>query len=76
MAVKSNEQQRYEEFWQQNTYVSGSYDQRRDFELLAQELSKREQHGTRANRLFYLALPSSIFEVVTTFVRETCMGEK
>lgn len=75
MQVKPDEQSRYEEFWSANYYVAGSYDQRRDFELLNQELINFEK-VPHANRLFYLALPPSVFESVTKFIKETCMGQK
>ncbi|XP_026474189.1 glucose-6-phosphate 1-dehydrogenase [Ctenocephalides felis] len=75
MKVKPEEQARYEQFWKANFYISGNYDSRRDFELLNQELSKHEA-GPYGNRLFYLALPPSVFEEVTVHIRNTCMGEK
>lgn len=74
MKVKDCEQERYEEFWGVNHYVRGSYDTRRDFELLDQEMQKV---GTaRANRIFYLALPPSVFDVVTTNLKGCCMASQ
>ncbi|XP_066997897.2 glucose-6-phosphate 1-dehydrogenase isoform X2 [Anabrus simplex] len=75
MKVKPTEEARYEEFWKLNHYVSGNYDSRRDFELLNQTLNARET-GPVAHRLFYLALPPSVFEQVTVFIRNACMAEK
>lgn len=37
-----------------------------------QELTRHER--SPANRLFYLALPPSVFEPVTTHLKETCMS--
>ena len=71
--VKDDEMERYEEFWAANDYIAGGYDQRRDFELLDQEMSKR---GATGNRLFYLAVPPSVFEVVTANIRNACMASK
>ena len=73
MKVKDDEIERYEQFWKLNHYVAGSYTERRDFEMLNQELSKFDSLSS-ANRLFYLALPPSVFEAVTTLIRNTCMG--
>lgn len=70
--AKPAEAERLEQFWNINYYVKGSYDARRDFELLNQELTKLA--GDRANRIFYLALPPSVFEPVTTNIRECCMA--
>lgn len=74
MKVKEGQEERYEQFWKVNHYVRGSYDTRRDFELLDQELTKV---GTvRANRIFYLALPPSVFQVVTTNLKACCMADQ
>ena len=47
--------------------ISGSYDTKRDFEMLAQEMGGVEKG--RNNRLFYLALPPSVFKPVTTMIK-------
>ncbi|KAF7287712.1 hypothetical protein GWI33_003353 [Rhynchophorus ferrugineus] len=39
------------------------------------EISQFEK-GPVANRLFYLALPPSVFEDVTVLIKNACMGEK
>ncbi|CAG9808115.1 unnamed protein product [Chironomus riparius] len=73
MKVKDEEKEKYEQFWKINYYVAGSYTERRDFEMLNQEMSKHDNLST-ANRLFYLALPPSVFEPVTVNIRNTCMA--
>ena len=73
--VKPNEQDKYEEFWKLNKYMSGSYDSASDFNRLNESLSQREV-GSQANRLFYLALPPSVFEIVTVHIKNECMGKK
>lgn len=75
MKATGDEQQRLNEFWKLNYYVSGDYDARTDFEMLNQEMSKFET-GVSANRLFYLALPPSVFENVTVHIKNSCMGTK
>lgn len=75
MKVKADERERFEAFWAANEYVAGAYDKRRDFELLNQELEKNER-GPSSNRLFYLALPPSVFETVTSHLRDSCMASK
>ncbi|XP_042214326.1 glucose-6-phosphate 1-dehydrogenase-like [Homarus americanus] len=72
MKVGESEQERYEQFWKVNSYVKGSYDTRRDFELLDQEMNKVAT--PRANRIFYLALPPSVFDIVTTNLKGCCMA--
>lgn len=75
MKVRKGEEQLYEEFWAINYYISGKYDVRSDFEKLNQAISQYEK-GPVANRLFYLALPPSVFEDVTILIKNTCMAEK
>ncbi|CAH1998148.1 unnamed protein product [Acanthoscelides obtectus] len=75
MKVKESEEEKYEDFWKINHYVSGQYDSRTDFEKLNQELNKFEK-GPVANRIFYLALPPSVFEPVTVHIRHACMALK
>ncbi|XP_075219480.1 glucose-6-phosphate 1-dehydrogenase Zw isoform X2 [Lycorma delicatula] len=76
MKVKPEEKERYEEFWKLNHYFAGNYDSRKDFELLNQELSRHEPNTGVANRLFYLALPPSVFEVVTVNLKNTCFAKR
>lgn len=73
MKVKDDEGEKYEAFWKNNYYLAGSYTERRDFEMLNQEISKFDS-ASNANRLFYLALPPSVFGAVTVNIRDTCMA--
>jgi glucose-6-phosphate 1-dehydrogenase len=72
--VKPGEEELADRFWGLNHYVSGGYDKRGSFELLNQEMSRHEKPSNAANRLFYLALPPSVFETVTLHLKETCMS--
>merc|ERR1712117_454982 len=69
---KEGEEQQLEQFWNNNHYVAGSYDTQRDFEMLNQEMSGVEKG--QANRLFYLALPPSVFKPVTSMLKAACMS--
>lgn len=75
MKVKTDEAEKYEEFWKRNHYVAGSYDVQKDFKVLNNELMTHEK-GDTAHRLFYLALPPTVFESATVHIRNVCMGEK
>lgn len=68
--VAPGDKAKYEQFWQLNYFVAGAYDSSRDFKLLDQEISQF------ANRIFYLALPSVVFETVTKMIKDTCMSKK
>ena len=67
--AKEGEEDLLEQFWKANQYVAGSYDTQRDFELLNQEMTAVEKG--HANRLFYLALPPSVFKPVTSMLKVT-----
>lgn len=73
--VKAGEEEKFEKFWQNNFYMSGSYDKRIDFEMLNQEITKYEK-GPTSNRIFYLALPPSVFEPATVNIRNACISIK
>lgn len=75
MKVKPGEEERYEEFWKLNHYMAGAYDNEADFAELNRRIEQHE-NGQFANRLFYLALPPSVFETCTVHIRHTCMGKK
>ncbi|KAK4324918.1 hypothetical protein Pmani_004478 [Petrolisthes manimaculis] len=74
MEVKEAEQERYEQFWELNCYVRGSNDTQRDFELLNQKIT--EVGTDRANRIFHLAIPPSLFVIVTSNIKKFCMATK
>ncbi|GBP23110.1 Glucose-6-phosphate 1-dehydrogenase [Eumeta japonica] len=75
MNVRPGEEEKFEQFWQVNSYESGAYDKRVDYELLNQHISKFEK-GPIANRIFYLAVPPSVFEKVTENIRNACVSIK
>lgn len=67
----------HEEFSLQIKYVSGSYDNGAGFELLNKTISENEtsennQPGN-SRRLFYLALPPSVYPSVCKMIRSYCM---
>ncbi|XP_041988423.1 glucose-6-phosphate 1-dehydrogenase [Aricia agestis] len=75
MKVRAGEEELYEQFWAANDYVAGSYDKRIDYELLDQAITKHER-GPVANRIFYLAVPPTVFGDVTVNIRNACVALK
>ncbi|KAH0628843.1 hypothetical protein JD844_010430 [Phrynosoma platyrhinos] len=67
------EEQKLNDFFACNSYVSGKYDDKASFEQLNAHLNALH-NGEKANRLFYLALPPSVYEHVTANIRHTCMS--
>ncbi|KAH8414124.1 hypothetical protein KR222_007752, partial [Zaprionus bogoriensis] len=75
LGIEPQEQAKFEQFWSElNSYVSGQYDDGVGFERLSRQLAEREQ-GRPANRVFYLALPPSVYELVTLNIKKHCMSE-
>nr|AJG43849.1 glucose-6-phosphate 1-dehydrogenase [Bicyclus anynana] len=75
MKVRPGEESKFDQFWEANDYLAGSYDRRIDYELLNQHISKYEK-GLRANRIFYLAVPPTVFEDVTVNIKNACIAIK
>lgn len=75
MKVRPGEESKFDEFWDANEYVAGSYDRRVDFELLNQHISKYEKEPL-ANRIFYLAVPPTVFEDATLNIKNACIALK
>ncbi|XP_072936345.1 glucose-6-phosphate 1-dehydrogenase [Epargyreus clarus] len=75
MKVRPGEEDKFESFWEANDYVAGSYDKRIDYEKLNQVIFKYEK-GPVANRIFYLAVPPTVFEDVTVNIRNACVSIK
>eukprot|EP00731_Ephydatia_muelleri_P001150 Em0001g1150a len=71
---KENEKSLMDQFWASNRYMSGSYTDKESIAKLNAELKKLENGYDVGNRLFYLALPSSVFEEVASCLRETAMS--
>ena len=73
LQVKDDEASKLEGFWSINSYVKGSYTEREAFENLNREMLKIEE-SMAGNRLFYLALPPSVFASVTSNIKACCMS--
>jgi glucose-6-phosphate 1-dehydrogenase len=68
------ERPKLEEFFARNSYVSGQYNDPASYQHLNSHMNALHQ-GSQANRLFYLALPPTVYEAVTKNIRETCMSQ-
>ena len=71
--VQPEEEEKYKEFWKLNKYIAGSYNNADDFKALRKVLN-HNVNGTASNRLFYLALPPTVFESVTVLIKNACRG--
>lgn len=73
--TKESEQQ-LEEFCELCTYVSGQYDKDESFQVLEQHLQDIEKGRTETHRLFYMALPPSVFTIVSQHLKKVCYPTK
>ena len=74
--VNEEEKSLFDQFIAQNVYVQGTYDSSNDFVRLAQAVISLEVNHERANRLFYLALPPTVFASVTQLIHDHCMTDR
>ena len=69
--TKAMEEQ-LEDFCNLCTYISGQYDQDDSFITLNKHLEEIEQGRKEQNRVFYMALPPSVFITVSQHLKKNC----
>ena len=77
--VKEGQEKRLDDFFSMCAYVNGPYDKVEGFVGLDSALIKIEDQtapGKTANRVFYLALPPSVFMPVTQNIKAACMSKR
>jgi len=65
-------EQQLKEFCDCCTYVSGQYDKDESFIELRKALETIEEGRTDQNRVFYMALPPSVFTTVSQHLKKNC----
>ncbi|KAK4240010.1 glucose-6-phosphate dehydrogenase [Achaetomium macrosporum] len=65
-------EQQLDEFCNICTYVSGQYDRDESFLQLNKHLEELEQGRKETHRLFYMALPPSVFTIVSQHLKKCC----
>lgn len=81
MKIKPNEENKFQEFINKNHYLVGSYDKSEHFAQLNSKIVEIARMGKcenveDANRIFYLALPPSVYTNVTKLLSENCKAKK
>ncbi|XP_012816652.1 glucose-6-phosphate 1-dehydrogenase isoform X1 [Xenopus tropicalis] len=71
--VSTEDAEKLDSFFKRNSYISGQYSDAASFQNLNQHLNSLP-NGAKANRLFYLAVPPSVYHDVTRNIKETCMS--
>ena len=81
MKVKPEEKQLFDEFVEKNFYLAGSYDKEEDFKQLNNKileiakLNDPKYSLADSNRIFYLALPPSVYTSVTQLLSHNCKAK-
>jgi hypothetical protein len=65
-------EQQLQEFCDICSYVSGQYDEDESFVQLRKHLEELEQGRKETNRIFYMALPPSVFTTVSQHLKKNC----
>lgn len=70
----SNNAGKVDDFLKISTYVSGQYDSDEDFKNLNKHLEEIESKysSDERNRIFYMALPPSVFTTVAEKIKKNC----
>ena len=69
-------EEQLETFCRKCTYVSGQYDQDESFVELRKHLETLEKGQKHNNRVFYMALPPSVFITVSEHLKKNCYPEQ
>ncbi len=65
-------EQQLDEFCNLCSYISGQYDKDESFDALNKHLEKLEANRPENNRVFYMALPPSVFTIVSQHLKKCC----
>ena len=83
MKVKEEEKKLFEEFVKKNYYLAGSYDKDESFKELNKKILDISKDHTPANetnfecnRIFYFALPPTVYTSVCLFLSNYCKAKK
>lgn len=65
-------EQQLNDFCQLCTYVAGQYDKDESFNELTKHLEEFEKERSETHRVFYMALPPSVFTIVSQHLKRCC----
>jgi glucose-6-phosphate 1-dehydrogenase len=74
--IKSPNEADLNDFCNLCSYVSGQYDKDESFEGLLAHLEELEKDQMETNRIFYMALPPSVFMPVSQHLKKICYPKK
>ncbi|KAF7256505.1 hypothetical protein EG68_06259 [Paragonimus skrjabini miyazakii] len=71
MRIVPEDQKALDDFWSRNFYIQGDYTSPDGFRNLDQFIQK--EWGVNVNRIFYFAVPPSVYTVVSANIHSYCM---
>ena len=69
-------EEQLEAFCETCTYLAGQYDQDEPFLQLDKHIQEIENNRIEGNRVFYMALPPSVFITVSQHIKRNCYPKK
>jgi glucose-6-phosphate 1-dehydrogenase len=73
--IRPEDKELYDKFWKLNYYIQGSKDTSKDYDTINKQIEQWEENGV-GNRIFYMAIPPSVFATAATQIKRTCMAKK
>lgn len=70
------DQEKIKQFQELSSYVSGPYDQDAGYQELLKHVEELEGDRETRNRIFYMALPPSVFTTVAKGLKENCYSTR
>jgi glucose-6-phosphate 1-dehydrogenase len=74
--IKAPNESELTDFSKLCSYVSGQYDKDESFEVLLKHIEELETDQMETNRIFYMALPPSVFAPVSQHLKRICYPKK
>jgi glucose-6-phosphate 1-dehydrogenase len=69
-------EEQLEQFCEICTYIAGKYDEDAPFQELDKHIQEIEDGREENNRVFYMALPPSVFTTVSQHLKKNCYPKK
>lgn len=74
--ISPGEEKLYDDFWSLHQYINGTNDADADYDRINLIVSESEKNEYEADRIFYLALPPSVFPSAASQIKRACIAKK
>ncbi|XP_011493976.1 PREDICTED: glucose-6-phosphate 1-dehydrogenase-like [Ceratosolen solmsi marchali] len=73
--IRPEDTELYNKFWRINYYIQGSKNNDLDYDRINKQIEKWENND-KGNRIFYMAIPPSVFAMAASQIKRACMSPK